>query len=147
MMYRRRYRLPSIWREMNQLQDEMNRLFDTYQPSRFRTASGYPAVNIWSREDSIKVTAEVPGINPKDIEISVVGETLTLSGIRKPDELKEGARYHRHERGYGKFTRAIQLPYSIDANKVDAKFKNGVLDINLPRAEADKPKKITVKRV
>jgi len=109
MMYRR-YRVPSMWREMDRLQREMNRLFEDYGPMRVRNAPSYPALNVWSNDEGLLVTAEVPGVSPDDIEVNVIGETLTLSGVRKPDELKEGARYHRQERGYGKFSRTLQLP-------------------------------------
>jgi HSP20 family protein len=143
-MYRR-YRMPFVTREVDRLQHDMNRLFEAYSPMRMRPAPGYPAMNIWTSEQGIKLTAEVPGVHPEDIDINVVGETLTLSGERKADELKEDARYHRQERGYGKFTRSIQLPFSVDVNQVEATFKNGVLNIALPRAEEDKPRKIAVK--
>lgn len=144
MMYRR-YRVPSVWREMDRLQSEMNRLFDAYTPSRLRRAPGYPAMNVWANDDGLVLTAEVPGVNPQDIDINVVGETLTLSGERMPDELNEGSRYHRQERGYGKFTRSVQLPFPVDVNEVEASFKDGVLHVAMPRAEEDKPRKITVK--
>jgi len=145
-MYRR-YRVPSVWREMNRLQREMNRLFDDTYPHRARRAAGYPAMNVWANEDGLIITAEVPGVKPEDIDISVVGDTLTLSGSHKPDELKEDSRYHRQERGYGDFTRSIQLPFLVNVKKVEATFQNGVLNITMPRAEEDKPKKITVKAV
>ncbi|MBN1665983.1 MAG: Hsp20/alpha crystallin family protein [Anaerolineales bacterium] len=144
MMYRR-YRTPSIWREMTQLQNEMNRLFEDYSPRHQRTAPGFPAMNVWADENSVLITAEVPGIDPKEIDVNVLGDTLTVSGSRMPDDLPEDVRYHRRERGYGKFSRSMRLPYTVDVKNVDAKFKNGVLNITLPRAEADKPKKITVK--
>ena len=143
-MYRR-YRVPSVWREMDRLQHEMNRLFDTYTPTRTRRAPGYPAMNVFTNDDGLALTAEVPGVNPQDIDISVVGETLTLDGVRKPDALDDDMRYHRRERGYGKFTRSVQLPFPVDINEVDARFKNGVLFISMPRAEEDKPRKIVVK--
>lgn len=143
-MYRR-YRIPAVYRDLDRIQREMNRIFEAYDPIRRRTAPAFPAVNIWSNEDSMVVTAEVPGVSPDDIEINVVGETLNLSGSRKVEELAEGARYHRQERGYGKFSRAIQLPFPVEIDKVNATFKNGVLSIYLPRAAADKPKRITVK--
>ena len=143
-MYRR-YRVPSVWRELNQIQRDMNRVFDGYSPVRTRIAPSYPALNIWSSEEGLVVNAEVPGIDVEDIEISVVGETLTLSGARKSEDLEEGARYHRQERGYGKFNRSVELPFPVDIDKVEATFKNGVLQISLPRSEADKPKKIVVK--
>lgn len=143
-MYRR-YRSPHLWREMDRLQQQMNRLYETYTPSRLRPAAGFPAMNIWSSNDGLKVTAEVPGVNPADIDINVVGDTLTLNGERKPDDLKEGVQYHRQERGYGKFSRSIQLPYKVNVKKVEASFSDGVLSIDLPRAEEDKPRKIAVK--
>jgi HSP20 family protein len=144
MMYRR-YRIPTVWREMDRLQREMNRLFEDYSPQRLRSAPSYPALNAWSNEEGLLVTAEVPGVSPQDIEVSVVGETLTLSGRRTLDDLKEGARYHRQERGYGKFSRTLQLPFPVTVEKIEAKFKNGVLSVSLPRAEEDKPRKIAVK--
>jgi HSP20 family protein len=144
MMYRR-YRIPSTWREMDRLQREMNRLFEDYSPQRLRNAPSYPALNAWSNEEGLLVTAEVPGVSPQDIEVNVIGETLTLSGARKPDELREGARYHRQERGYGKFSRTLQLPFPVKVESIEASFKSGVLSIRLPRAEEDKPRKIAVK--
>jgi HSP20 family protein len=130
---------------MDRLQREMNRLFDDYYPLRQRRAPSYPALNVWTNEEGLAVTAEVPGVSPEDIDINVVGDTLTLSGERKPDQMDEGARYHRQERGYGSFTRSIQLPFAVDVAKVDATFRNGVLNVMLPRAEEDKPRKIAVK--
>jgi HSP20 family protein len=130
---------------MDHLQSEMNRLFQVYYPNRMRSAPAYPSLNVWTNEEGLNVTAEVPGVSPEDIEIGVVGDTLTLSGTRKPEELVENARYHRQERGYGDFTRSLQLPFPVDVNKVDATFHNGVLMVAMPRAEADKPRKITVK--
>jgi len=145
-MYRR-YRLPAVWHEMDRLQRDMNRLFEEYSPVRLRSAPSYPAMNVWTNDQGLKVTAEVPGVRPDDIDISVVGETLTLSGIRKPDELKEDSRYHRQERGYGNFTRSVQLPFPVDVNHVEATFKDGVLTVGLPRAEEDKPRKIAIKSI
>ena len=142
-MYRR-YRVPSVWQEMDRLQKEMNRLFENYNPVR-RDAPGYPAMNVWANEDGLLVTAEVPGVKPEDIEINVIGETLALSGQRQPDEAGEDVRYHRQERGYGKFSRTLQLPFPVKVDGIDATFKNGVLNIHLPRSEADKPRRISVK--
>ncbi len=143
-MYRR-YRIPTAWREVDRLQREMNRLFENYYPDRVRAAAGYPAMNVWASEDGLKVTAELPGLNTDDLDISVVGQTLTVNGQRKRDELPQDARYHRQERGFGKFSRSIQLPFAVDVKKVEATFKDGILHIDLPRAEADKPRKIAVK--
>ena len=143
-MYRR-YRMPPVWRELNRIQRDMNRLLGSSYPSYTRMASSYPPLNIWSNEEGLVITAEVPGISPDEIEISVVGETLTLSGERKAEELDEGTRYHRQERGSGKFSRTVQLPFPVDVDEVNALFVDGVLEIKLPRTEADKPRKIAVK--
>jgi len=91
------------------------------------------------------ITAEVPGVSADEIDISVVGETLTLSGERKPEDLEGGVRYHRRERGGGRFSRSIELPFRVDADKVEAAYDKGILRVTLPRAEADKPRKITVR--
>lgn len=141
----RRYQPTSVWREMDRLQRDMNRLFDDLYPSRMRTAPSFPAVNVWADEESVIVTAELPGMNKDDIELNVLDNTFTLSGERKFEPLPENAHYHRQERGQGKFTRNMQLPYKVNANKTKATFKNGVLEVKLPRAEEDKPKKIAIK--
>jgi len=143
-MYRRYLSMPIV-REMEDLHREMNRLFSSYVPNRTRSAQGYPAMNIWANEDQAVITAELPGVSLNDIEISVVNDTLTLKGDRKVDEMPEGACCYRQERGYGLFTRSFELPFKVDSNKVDAVFNMGILKMTLPRAEEDKPKKITVK--
>ena len=143
-MYRR-FRRPSIWQEMDQLQREMNRLFDATSTGRVFNSPTYPAINIWMNDDGQLITAEMPGVRPENLEIDVTGDALSISGERKQDEIPENARYHRRERSFGSFSRTIQLPFMVDTDKVEANFNNGVLQINLPRAEADKPKKITVK--
>ncbi|HIE57964.1 MAG TPA: Hsp20/alpha crystallin family protein [Anaerolineales bacterium] len=142
-MYRR-FTSPA-WREMEDLQRQMNRLFEDFFPTRFRTAPEYPAVNIWADEESVLVTAELPGVKADDLDINVLGDNLTVAGLRPQDEAPEDARYHRRERGFGKFSRTIQLPFQVDIKNVKATFKNGVLNITLPRAEVDKPKKIAIK--
>jgi HSP20 family protein len=136
--------MPNMAREMNRLQQEVNRLFDGVSSTR-RSAPGYPAMNVWTSQDGLMVTAEVPGVNPEDIDVSVVGDTLTLSGTRRPDDLNEGGRYHRQERGYGKFVRSLQLPFPVKVDNIEATFRSGVLMVELPRAEEDKPRKIAVR--
>jgi HSP20 family protein len=131
---------------MERLRREMNDVFSRYTTEpRLQTPASYPAMNVWTNENGAAITAELPGVEPEDIEISVVNDTLTLTGSRRPDELKEGERYHRRERGAGQFTRTFQLPFRIEEEQVEAQFKHGVLHISVPRAEADKPKKIAIK--
>jgi HSP20 family protein len=143
-MYRR-FQRPSIWQEMDQLQREMNRLFNASSKGRVFTAPSYPAINIWTNDEGQLISAEMPGVNPEDIDINVTGDAVSISGERKPEKVIKDAHYHRHERSYGTFSRTVQLPFMVDTNKVEASFKNGVLMISLPRAEADKTKKITIK--
>lgn len=143
-MYRR-FQRPSIWQEMDQLQREMNRLFDATSTGRVFNSPTYPAINVWMNEDGQLITAEMPGVHPEDLDIDVTGDALSISGERKQDDVAKDARYHRRERSYGSFSRTIQLPFMVDTDRVEASFENGVLQISLPRAEADKPKKIQIK--
>jgi len=142
MFYRNVFGVSNPWRELERIQHEMNRLFT--DPNR-PTSRNYPAINGWIKDNTVIVTAELPGYAPEDIDISVVDQTLTIRGERKPCELKEGETFHRQERRCGKFQREVQLPFGINADKVEANFDNGVLSITLPRAEADMPRKISIK--
>jgi HSP20 family protein len=130
---------------MERLRREMNRLFSDW-PTRasLSAAPSFPAMNVWVDENSAIVTAELPGVLLDHIDISVEDDTLTLRGDRQPDK-EEGATYHRRERRHGSFLRTSRMPFRVDAENVDATFKNGVLSIVLPRAEEDKPKKIAVR--
>jgi HSP20 family protein len=142
---------PGFWRvgrmmnqlsEMQNLQREMNRLFSGFtQPFSHE----FPAINVWLSKDDAIVSAELPGIDPGEIDISVVADTVTLRGSREKDQLKEGESYHRQERSYGNFTRTLQVPFQVDAGRVEAKYDKGILRITLPRSEAAKPKKVTVR--
>ena len=135
------YRTLDPLRQINEIQHEMNRLFDLRsRGSRFE----YPAVNIWTDTDKVLVTSELPGYDKTDVDISLTGDVLRLHGSRKAPECKEDECFHRQERNYGMFDREIKLPFAIDQNSVEASFKNGVLSISLNRAEEDKPKKIEI---
>ena len=105
----------------------------------------YPAVNVWQGPDSAAVTAELPGTAPEDIEISIKNNVLTISGERKPPESSEDATWLRRERPYGRFSRVVQLPFRVDRDRVEARFENGVLQIELHRPEEDKPRRIDIK--
>lgn len=144
-MMRREFRgISPMWREMERLRREMEQLFNE-SLARSPMMRGYPAMNIWVNENGAVVTTELPGVLPEDLDISVVDDTLTISGSRKPETLEEGATYHRRERGCGSFTRSFQLPFKVDPQQVEAVTNNGILNITLPRAEEDKPKKIAVR--
>jgi HSP20 family protein len=107
--------------------------------------AAFPAVNVWQGPEAVAIAAELPGIEPGDIEISVKDNVLTLSGERKAPEVADGARWHRNERGYGRFSRAIRLPFAGSDDKVEARMTNGVLRIVISRPEEERPKKIEIK--
>lgn len=127
-------------RDIQRLQQEMNRLFAGYSSE----AEGFPYLNVWGTQDSLVVTAEIPGVDPKDLSINVNQGYLTVEGERKPEELEADVICHRCERGFGKFARSLQLPFEVDVNTVKARHKLGVLSIEMQRTEAAKPKKIAV---
>lgn len=139
MMIRWPRRFGGMFRDMERLRNEFDRLLAG--PSR-AFGSPYPAVNVWHGKDKVVVTAELPGLKTEELEISVVGNTLTVHGTPTPEEERD---YHRRERLNVEFHRTIDLPYEVDQDKVEAKLDKGILAIALPRAEADKPRRITVK--
>ncbi len=135
--------------EMNRLHEEMNRLFDRWTPWSGnvgrRTGRGvYPLLNLWEDEGHLYVEAELPGMDLSDLEIYVTGENqLSVKGQRKPREMQEG-KWHRQERGYGSFSRLIELPTPVDADKVAAHIRCGVLTVTLPKSAKAKPRRIAV---
>ena len=137
---------PISWRDINRMRRDMDRLFESSIPRWSRQRSSkFPAINVWtSQDDGIFVTAELPGVLPKDINISVTADTLSLNGERKVEGAGEDAQYHRRERSHGQFNRSFQLPFPVNKEMVEAKMQQGVLQISLPRAESEKPKQIIV---
>lgn len=126
----------------------MSRHFDLFDrfSQRSRQEQGarvFPPFNIWADDTAAILTSEIPGVDMDSIEITVAGKDVDVKGVRK-DENGEGGKVVRRERGHGEFERAFQLPFQIDAGKVEAKLVNGVLEIVLPRAENDKPRKIAI---
>jgi HSP20 family protein len=129
-------------RELEYLHRQMDRLFAGPQAA---AASEYPPIDLWTGADGIRLRARLPGVSASDIDLSVVGDTVTLKGERK--ELQEVApdAYHRRERESGKWTRTIQLPFPVECDAVRASFRNGMLEVDLPRAASDRPKRIAIK--
>jgi len=124
---------------------EWQELLEESFPTSARAFEEYPLMNVWGNENGAVVTAELPGIEPGDVEISAHGDTLTLRGGRKPEELEEGEVCHRCERPCGEFARTLRVPFRIDAEHVQAKLDNGVLVLTLPRAAEDRPRRIAVR--
>jgi HSP20 family protein len=133
---------------LNELQREVNRLFDGYgvgaDGGRWARPTTFPALNVWEDGDALYAEAEIPGVRQEDLEVYAVGNELTINGTRQPREGQDVS-YHRRERGTGAFTRVITLPVDIEAEKVQATLKDGVLTVKLPKAEKARPRKITVK--
>lgn len=128
----------SSFNDMQRLHNQLNRLFSP------QTSREYPPVNVWTSQDGAIIQAEIPGIEPGGVDISLVNDTLTIRGVRAEECTNNEKSCHRQERSYGQFIRTLQLPFTVDGDKVKAQFRDGILDINLPRAEADKPRKISV---
>jgi HSP20 family protein len=136
---------PEPWGGFGALRREMDELFDrfgTFAPLAARHP--FPAVNLYETSDAYVLTAEVPGVAPEDLEISLEGSTVTLRGERKL-AAEEGANVHRSERPVGSFRRAIDLPVTIDGEKVEAVHRLGVLTLRLPKAPEYRPRQISVK--
>lgn len=104
-----------------------------------------PPVDVMEERDTIRLVAELPGVKPEDVNISLENNVLTLQGEKHKEEEREDGKGYRYERTYGMFERSFTLPATIDANKIVAKFDSGLLTILLPKVEAAKPRQITVK--
>jgi HSP20 family protein len=106
-------------------------------------AAEYPALNVYANQDGVVITAELPGVNPDDLDISVHRETVSIKG-KRDDRAADARGYHRQERRQGNFLRTISLPFLVDTAKVKAEMTDGVLALALQRAEEDKPKRVSV---
>lgn len=129
------------WREFDRLRREMNDMFGRWGIGR---AGEFPPINVWTNNEGAVLTSELPGIDPAKLEISILGDTLTIKGEREEREREAGYTFHRCERGFGPFTRTVQLEFRIDGGSAHASYKRGVLEVLAPRAAADRPRSITV---
>lgn len=137
----------TLFDELGRMQQQMTRLTEALQPRSFGypSAGVFPAINLTEDKEGYYVRAELPGVKSDALDIQVAGRNLSVSGERVIDTEGDGVRYHRREREGGKFSRIIGLPTDIDAEKVSARMENGILTIHVPKAEAAKPKQISVK--
>lgn len=136
--------------EMNDLRNRVNQMFgemfyptvfDGREPERW---NWNPVVDIYDNDNSIVIKAELPGVEKKDISIDVKDRLLTLKGERSVDNEVKEENIHRRERSYGSFQRTFNLPVDVDADKIEAKYANGLLQIEIPKPETQKPRRITV---
>lgn len=137
------------FRDLATLQDRMGRVFgDVTRLTGTEDATWgnwIPAVDIFEKEDNLVLRAELPGMKEKDIDVHVENGVLTLRGERKREDEVKSESYHKIERYYGSFARTFALPTTVDVPKIRASYKDGILEVILPKAEAAKPKRIEIK--
>jgi HSP20 family protein len=134
-------------RELDSLQGDMNRLFDRFfEGGRGNGGSGrwIPAMDLAETENSLVLRADLPGMTEDDVNIEIKDGVLTVSGERKAEHEEKGEGYHRVERSFGSFSRSLSLPDGVDAGKVEAAFKDGVLEVTIPKPEETKPTRVAI---
>jgi HSP20 family protein len=137
------------WRGMGGLREEMERVFDRFFEPRWEEFEAIdawaPKVDFSETKDAFMVKAEIPGVEQKDVSVSLENQMLTIRGEKHKEKEEKDEKYHRVERSWGGFTRTIALPAGLDTEKVDAAFKDGVLTIKLPKAPGAKGTTIPVR--
>jgi HSP20 family protein len=137
------------FREMRLMHDMLDRVMDESVSGPFGDGNyfeGLAPIDVYQTDDDVVIEASMPGVKPEDIDVSVTNDTLTLRGeVREEKEAKGERDYHVRERRYRRFARSLTLPSTVDSAKADATMENGVLTLRIPKAEAAKPKQITVK--
>ena len=127
----------------------MNRMFEDFFPNdeylQERLHPVVPVINVEENEDSFNISAEIPGMKKNDIKISFQDNMLTISGEKQEEKKRKGRNYHRIERNFGKFSRSINIPADVRADKISAEYEDGVLYISIPKSEEARPKLIEVK--
>jgi HSP20 family protein len=135
----------SMFDELESLREEMDKAFagwglDRTRPTR---AAGYPPVNVWASKEGLVVDAELPGVDPRNVEITVEGDELTIAGKVEGADASD-ATWYRRERKAGEFRRVLRLPYRATGADVKATYRNGILRLRVPRPEDEKPRRIAV---
>jgi HSP20 family protein len=132
------------WREMGHLQHQMSRLLAETRPAGFSRRESPPA-NLYVNENDLLLTLEIPGVEPSQIDVTVTGDTVTVTGERAGEAVKSGDNLHRRERPSGQIRRALQLPFEVDPGRTEASYVKGVLRVKMTRPETQKPTKVSVK--
>jgi HSP20 family protein len=137
------------WTGMGGFKQEMDRLFDRFfepqWPELPALGDWAPSLDLSETKENLVVKMEIPGMDPKEIQVSLQESLLTIKGEKKQEKEEKEERYHRIERSYGAFTRSVRLPVAVDGSKVDASFKNGLLTVTLPKTPGAKGTTIPVK--
>lgn len=152
MLIRRLFNTPTLYRNPFNELEQMRRRMDLLTGNLFggvpqqAAASGvYPALNLTEDKDNYFIRAELPGLKQADLDIQATGKSISISGQKTIAPEDDNAKYHRREREAGKFSRIIDLPDNINTEKVEAALANGILTITIPKAEAAKPRQITIR--
>ena len=152
MLIRRIFNNPALYRnpfnELERMRRQMDMLAGnlfTGSPQQTVASGVYPALNLTEDKDKYYIRAELPGLKNEDLDIQATGKSISISGQKKIPPEDDNAKYHRREREAGKFSRIIDLPDNIDTEKVEAGLASGILTITIPKAEAVKPKQITIR--
>ena len=135
--------------DLKKVEDNMKKIFNSFSSDTGRNiglleGNWAPAIDIYDSNDNLMIRADIPGMEKKDIEVIIHGDTLIIKGEKKIEKNVKEDDYIRAERFYGNFNRSFTIPVLVDQNKVNATYKNGVLELILPKKEEEKPKQITV---
>jgi HSP20 family protein len=137
-----------MFRGMGDIQTEVNRLFDNFVGRPATASAGertwLPAVDMQETKDDVVLSFDIPGVTEKDVQVTIMGDLLTVRGERKFEREQSENSYHRVERLYGRFERTVQLPMMVQMDKVKASYRDGVLEVRLPKAEEVKPREIKI---
>ena len=109
------------------------------------TSSWLPACDVFEDKDAVKIVAEIPGVRPEDVKISLENNLLTIRGEKRQEAEEKSERVHRYERSYGTFERSFSLPSTVEPDRIAARYENGILTVNIPKAERARPREIPVK--
>ena len=151
MIYRRLYNYPSLnlsntVDQLDRIKRQFDQLFgpESGAPRRLLGAGVFPQINLTEDANKFYIRAELPGVSSDQIEMQATAKSLSISGERKIEPENEGVRYHRREREAGKFSRILTMPTEIDPDRIEARMKDGILTIHVPKAEAVKPRQIAI---
>ena len=134
------------FREIAQMQSEVGRLFEGLFDGRGRGSQPWvPALDVWETDNEVVYAFDLPGLTEDEISIEVADDTLTVTGERRRENEEQGDRFFRYERRYGSFSRAVGLPAGVDDSKIAASYKDGVLEVRVPKPEEAKPRRIQLR--
>ena len=139
-----------LWRPLQELKREMDRIWDGFFgrmrfPERWEGLEWSPAIDVSETDDAVVVRADIPGLDPEDLEVRLSGRTLTIKGEKKQEKEEKKENFYRVERVYGSFVRTVDLPAEVEADRAEATYKNGVLKITLPKKAEARGKKVKIR--